>query len=405
MRFGWLGDSREALDLARALVADGKHELVVLYDVGELGDELRRLFPRAEVIADFSELLHGGKIDAAIVARDHPALDATAADRHGQQLCQLAQADLHAIVLHPAGEPLAVFETDMNRQESGCVLLPFFPGIGHPAIERLAVWASDPPRSPIGPVRQLVVERGLARAASGTVWRQLARDATLVGRIIGEIDQVSAVGPLEEQADLSGLTVHLRSQSGIAVRWTVLSRSAASPAADTMTLIGDGGSATLKMVAAEHDWELRIAGRESVETLAAADSARVTIAAFTAAVTKPAGDRQNAWLGVCRDMEIVEAAGRSLKRRRTIDLLHEPVSEDSTFKGVMAAGGCLLLMLSLLMLIGAAIGEGLRLPFRDHILWRIWPLYVLVPLLVFLLLQFLRLAIRRPNPPESGESA
>jgi hypothetical protein len=43
------------------------------------------------------------------------------------------------------------------------------------------------------------------------------------------------------------------------------------------------------------------------------------------------------------------------------------------------------------------IVEGLQLPMREWRLWRLWPFYLLVPIVAFLLLQFLQLAVKRED--------
>jgi hypothetical protein len=63
----------------------------------------------------------------------------------------------------------------------------------------------------------------------------------------------------------------------------------------------------------------------------------------------------------------------------------------------MAVGGCLLLMMALGVVFVATVVEGLRLPMRDWLVWKYWPIYLLVPVVVFLLLQFLQLAIKRDD--------
>src|SRR5205814_10724809 len=102
-----------------------------------------------------------------------------------------------------------------------------------------------------------------------------------------------------------------------------------------------------------------------------------------------------AWLAACRDQEAAEAIDRSLARVRTIELFNEEHTEEESFKGVMAMGGCLLRVMALGVLFIAVIVEGLQLPMRGWALWRLWPLYLLVPIVAFLLLQLLQLAIKR----------
>jgi hypothetical protein len=69
------------------------------------------------------------------------------------------------------------------------------------------------------------------------------------------------------------------------------------------------------------------------------------------------------WTDVTRAFEVTEAANRSVRRRRTIDLHFETTSERSQFKTHMTALGCGLLSLTLvgviaLLLLGAALGGG-----------------------------------------------
>jgi hypothetical protein len=104
------------------------------------------------------------------------------------------------------------------------------------------------------------------------------------------------------------------------------------------------------------------------------------------------------WQDACRDVEIAATVERSLARGRTIELYDEEISEEATFKGMMAVGGCGVLLLGLLGLIVAATLDGLQLSFRHHLLWRLWPVYLLFPIVVFLGLQLLKLVFEKPPP-------
>jgi hypothetical protein len=105
-----------------------------------------------------------------------------------------------------------------------------------------------------------------------------------------------------------------------------------------------------------------------------------------------AGDR---WQQVCRALEVTDAVQRSVQRRRTIELYHEQVTEQETFKSVMAVGGCGMLLWVLLLMMIAGVVEGLRLPLRDTWIWQLWPVVVFAPLGVFLALQLLQLVFPR----------
>jgi len=58
----------------------------------------------------------------------------------------------------------------------------------------------------------------------------------------------------------------------------------------------------------------------------------------------------------------------------------------------------LLLVGALGVVFVATIVEGLRLPLRDWTVWRFWPVYLLVPIAVFLLLQLLQLVVKKEVP-------
>src|SRR4029077_4312375 len=92
---------------------------------------------------------------------------------------------------------------------------------------------------------------------------------------------------------------------------------------------------------------------------------------------------ENAWLAACRDQEAAEAVDRSLLRGRTIELFNESHSEEQSFKGVMAMGGCLLLVAALAVLFFVVLVESLQLPVHEFLIWRLWPVYLLVPIVVF----------------------
>jgi myo-inositol 2-dehydrogenase/D-chiro-inositol 1-dehydrogenase len=95
-------------------------------------------------------------------------------------------------------------------------------------------------------------------------------------------------------------------------------------------------------------------------------------------------------------MELTEAAARSLRRGRTVDLHYEAISEESTFKSVMTSTGCVMILIALFLVPIALAGPPLGFP------WMIYIAYVIPPILViYVLLQGLRLAVRRPDEAES----
>jgi hypothetical protein len=102
-------------------------------------------------------------------------------------------------------------------------------------------------------------------------------------------------------------------------------------------------------------------------------------------------------LKACRSLEALAAVEKSLQRGRTIEVAQSEQSEEHNFKGVMASAGCLLLFLILFAVFIVALVEGLRLPLRDSAIWRLWPLGLILPLALFLGLQFLQTVIQKPQ--------
>ena len=104
------------------------------------------------------------------------------------------------------------------------------------------------------------------------------------------------------------------------------------------------------------------------------------------------------WNELLRACETVDAARRSLKRRRTIDLHFETASERSQFKTQMTAIGCGVLSLTLaltllLMLIGSVVDV-------HPGIMRVARILIFAPLFIFLALQLL-IVVARPSSDDS----
>ena len=92
-----------------------------------------------------------------------------------------------------------------------------------------------------------------------------------------------------------------------------------------------------------------------------------------------------------------EATARSLRKGRTVDLHYEPISEEASFKSVMTSTGCMLIIGALLIIPLALAGPPLGL------YWTIYLAYLILPVLVlFVILQTLRFAVRRSEPVETS---
>ena len=409
MKLALLGADDDSLNLAHWAVEYGGHQLVAAYDSELHFQALRAITPQIRLNDSWEELFLASVADAVIIGRGGKESAAPTnidpAERRADQLRKLVQAAVPMIVVCPACEAIVGFEIDMIRRDTKAIVIPYVPGASHPAIDHLAEWRLQEDASPIGKVEQISLEREQADRSRDSVLLRLARDASLMREFIGTIQTISATGPLtaigrdplgpksKELPSLANLSVHFGGDEELSARWSM------APALDhdlgRLTIIGERGKATLTMPA-EGDWSLHMPGGEATtEPASLANDAEQVFSWLTHAMGTDEFYDADSWLAACRDQEAAEAVDRSLARGRTIELFNEEHTEQESFKGIMAMGGCLLLLLALGVVFIAVIVEGLQLPLREWRLWRLWPIYLLVPIVAFLLLQLLQLAVKR----------
>ena len=407
MRLATLGFDDDVLRLARWAAAGG-HEWVAAFGGSERG-ELEEIFSRAgetPALRDWEELLSGNAVDAVIVAGAVPGAAGLA--ERGEQIKRLAQAGVPMVVVCPACEAIVGLEIEMIRQDLGGVIVPYVPGALHPAVNKLVGMVTGGSEGPIGAVQQISLEREQADRSREAVLRRLVRDLAVLRQLIGRVQTVTASGPVRaigrdpmgpkpnKLPPLNNLGVVLGGDEGLTARWSV------TPIAEVergrLVVTGERGKAVLTMPA-NGEWSLDVAGDAfSSETFPAnADVERVFWELSHSLPPEPLYD-DAAWLAACRDQEAAEAVDRSLARGRTIELFHEELSEAASFKGIMAMGGCLLLVLAFCVLLLVSLVEGLQLPLRNMREWRLWPLFLLVPIGGFLLLQLLGLVVKQRTP-------
>jgi predicted dehydrogenase len=393
MRFSLIGCNAESLQIVEAIARWGNHSVTSIYNADDQRRKLFELVPDARWEDHWESLLVAGESDAVIVAFHGDEL--TLED----QLRKLAQAAVPMIVAHPIHDSLFAYELEMMREEAGGVIVPFCAGIQHPALTKLSDLIRDPSSSAIGQPEQIVFERCLAERDRRSVLDAFAQDVTLIRSLIGDITSVNAVGGLSPDAPLANLSVNLTGHEELPARWSV------GPAIDnrdaTITLAGGLGRSVLTIRDSRRNWTLDSEGTtpesESFETYEDGAAVIETLERAIANQSPPA------WEQICHDLEVAEQADRSLRRKRTIELRRESQNEEGNFKGLMSAGGCLILMLAFLLLLVFAVVDGFRTPLVDpdqpaperaHLLLRMWPVY---PLAAFLLLQLLLLVAKRPS--------
>ncbi|MDA1050841.1 MAG: hypothetical protein O3C40_10230 [Planctomycetota bacterium] len=405
MRFALIGCNDDSLRIVRAIAGSGVHSIASIHNADAFREPLGRLAPAAVWSDNWESLLVAEQADAVIVTSHADAIV------FEDQCRKLVQANVPIIVSHPIGDSLFAYELEMMREEARSIMLAFAPRFGHPAFERLARLIEQGESSDIGIAEQLVIERQLPARDRASVLRVLAQDITLQRQLIGQISSINAIGAEAGDASLSNLAVNVTGTSNVIGRWSV------GPATDdrtsTITLVGSRGTAVVTAYAAGRPWSLRVGSQQS--EFESHDDGSAAIERLQRAIAK--SDSPSDWESLCHDLDATEQIERSLRRRRTIELRRDAQNEEGAFKGIMSAGGCLLLVLALLFLMVFAVVEGFRMPMIDaeavremresgeavprmHVLLRLWPVY---PLAAFLLLQFL-LFVAKKSKVASGDT-
>jgi len=404
MKFALLGCDPDTLALALAVARSDEHELSWAHALGAQEPAVRAAAPGLLLAEHWEDLLGGNMADVVLVSR------ADDQELRTEQLRKLTQAGITMIVAHPVVDSmLAYYELDMIRQESRAAMWPYLPQRWHPAWERVGELIAGGAAGGIGTLEQVVVEHASADRGRSEVLYAFVRDMELVRPFCGALNKVSAmtasgVRTSPDQVNYGTLSVQMSSLSNVLVRWSV--STAGESGATRYSFLGARGKVVLDTNPAS-DWRLEFheGGEASREEITCVDTATVALAALARCV-RPAGssktEKQDAglgpplpnWLDACRTMELADAVEHSLQRGRTIELHYDTPSEHATFKGVMSGVGCLLLMVGLLVLVVATTAVNAGVPLADY-----WPYLLLGVLIVFLLLQCLRLVFPGDRPP------
>ncbi len=352
MKFALLGEAPAARPVVQALAASEGHEVVVAFRASRLAEVVAGSSPGLRLSDDPTEILAAGSIDAAVVSGfDEAVLDAA----------KRLAADGTPLLFVPDGrQDLAyLYELTLVRDDVGTPLVPFLPSSRGHRLDTLQRATRDHGRS--GDWWRIDRETPEPRLTKADADAALLEDVLLLQSLGGSFEQVTALRTGESPDGFSATTVTLGGPSGPEVSWTLRS--------------GDRDS-----------WALTIGEAGPVADVGAAE---VTDADLELVVESLRGgtSEELAWGPLVRAFEIVDATRRSLRRRRTIDLLFETTSERNQFKSQMAAGGCALLMYLLFASVLIALTGSL--PGDDSVWKQVVPWLLLLPVAGFLALQLL----------------
>jgi myo-inositol 2-dehydrogenase/D-chiro-inositol 1-dehydrogenase len=380
-----LGDGEEEQTWARWVMGRPEHRLDAAYP-GFLDSAMAGIpTPR-----DLEDALARPGLDAVVVGGP--------LESRGEWLRRAAAEGFAIIALHPPGpDSEAYYQVALSRDETGATIVPDLPLRLHPGVKALRQAVSS---GELGAFRGLRLEISAVAAGVSLVRVDFARAVDAVRAIIGEIDALTADGdPPGEDPDLE-LVVHLRSAGSMRAEVRIRDE----PSAETsVALQGSLGSLTLQLdpPGSPQSQLVRRDRRHSDEAVVLPhwDPHEAILAVL--ASSKGRGNAEELpspnLLDGTRAMELSEAANRSLRRGRTVEMHYESISEEANFKSVMTSTGCLIFLAMLIVLPLAMAGPPLGIAWTLYIPWLIPPALVL-----FMLLQALKLSIRRPARPGGG---
>lgn len=394
MRFALVGDHPDGLDLARAALVSGRHELILYLGPPAGLESLRRHGATPAVRSDLEELLADPKLDAVIVAgapKDRPA-----------QLRRALQAEAHVLCVHPAdASPDLAVEAAMIQADTHRVLLPILPMTLHPAVVRFGEILKA------GPTPRLIEMEIWSAAETISAGAKPALPGWDVLRFLaGEIGEVFAHAAGSEPALDAPLLISGKFVSGLIYQASYLPHQA-----EERWRIASITSAGRTSLLFPHGWPgpaqlnwTDDTGTPREESWPSLDPCAALVEHVEQAVQltqlrkptpgQPAGESVAktppalGWLDEIRAAELDDAARRSARLGRSSTLDLQEASEEATFKGTMTLVGCSLIWAAVAALILAA-----------WIPWLAW--FILPVLAIFLTMQGLRWII--PGKP-AGKS-
>ncbi len=377
MRFALLGDHLDGMDMARALVASGRHELATYTGSSTGGEILKRWGLAFKPIGDLEEVLADPSIEAVIVA-GRP-------DVRPAQLRRALQSERHVLCVHPADQtPDIAYEAAMIQGDTRCILLPLLPEALHPGVLRLAELAQSD-QGPLGALRLVEMELCTADCVPihGPPHKPSLQGWDILRALGGEIAEVSAFTAgeeltLDQPVLLTGRfegrgifqASYLPGQPEARRRLAVVGSYGRAelvfptgwPGPSRLTWPDDQGALREKTWETWNPWPVMVEVFEAVASgqrsppVAAGLSLRLPQAAFLdTAISAPrplsAVHCPLTWQTAVRCLELDDAARRSVQRRRVSAVEYPEVSDEVGFKGTMTLVGCSVLWIILFLLI------------------------------------------------------
>lgn len=344
MNFALLGDDLRVLPLVHAIRSSATHALTHVLAVAPHTDVGREV-TRARLFAAWEELLAKDGPEAVILAGDSDELLSAARRLLGE--------GKPLLVLPCLGQAASfVYELTLDQADIGIVLAPIFPLRAHPLVAKLAKLVRE---GELGPVLHLQLERRLMPEsgrllAAEQVDRAFLADADLLRVLGGEYDQVTALRSGDPTVGFSLASVTLAGAGKPQAVWSASVATDGQPSW-ILTVLGERGTAMLSGDPDRQALTFDVRRGDSTspsESMSAADGRELLTLTEVAFAS---GNQSPNWTELTRLFDWLDATRRSLRRRRTIDLHFEELSERSQFKSQMTAIGCGVLIFTLVAVV------------------------------------------------------
>ena len=343
MRLALLCDDPAVIPCLDAIATGSAHEIVMAVNASPLGAELLRGRSGIRIVERWEDLLVARDIDAILVGGHDPvALEA---------IKQLAAAG-HAIVFLPEAAQGSTFlyELSLIRDDNRVKL---FPALWHrhdPALVRLHALLRD---GSLGAVKFIQLDRAYCwppgMPLKQTIVDQvLLPDLDLLRWLGGDYDQATALRTGAVNDELLMQTVTLAGRALPEATWHM--QTTAGPSVSVLTVHAERGQVVAKLEASSGSTEWTLTEPNGTQVIGnRVTAARERLDEIEALL--PQDDSRGEWPALVKVFETLDATHRSVKRRRTIDLHFEPMSERAAFKTQMIAMGCGVLTATLLLML------------------------------------------------------
>lgn len=374
MRLALLCDDASVGPWLDALTNDESHELVIAAAINDAAAELLRGRSGIRLTPHWEDLVGANRFDAVIVGgSDAQVLEA---------IKQLATSGQSLLFLPSAAQGSTfIYELSLIRDDNRVAICPAVWHRCDPALRQLRESIRD---ASLGQVQLVQVQRELVQAGpSSSIAQQQVDEAMLLDFdllrwLIGDFDQVTALRTGATETGVITQSVKLAGRGLPEATWDV--RAGKQPQWRA-TIHTDRGVTVLERDVATAEW-----GVIDPDGVRRDGNRREAVLDFLRNV-ETAGDPPIEWGELVKAFETIDATHRSVRRRRTIELHFEPMSERAIFKTQMTAIGCSVLIATfLLVLLYLGIASTVPLPRTALLVLRT---LIFAPLGLFLVLQLL----------------